>query len=681
MNLEEQIALWRRREDYGSIARAVDALPVSRRTYSLALEGARAWMMLSRGPGDPQALARRALKLLDGVEQEGREDGAWWLCRGEALLGLKELKGARESLEQARSRLKNPARADALLARVQQVRQSPPDYSEAEKGVLMQFLRESLDRRIRLRSEEGLGSWCSLSRPGDMPGQLVVTLGLGALPMPVPEDLRGQVPARVELVARAASGESLERQTVSVLYRVFEGRRRRGQWVAPGMVVPLPQTGDFAAILVEPPAEGALGRGLTLPGGEQVAFCQALFLSEEEYRFCAGDRRVKEVYSRLQILDVSMDPRRPSLCPDIAPAPEEERALEALGRLTRQEKWGEAWQFLRDLPPRLKTRALNRKRSEILLRRGASVTYPARWYEMALQVLEESRVMDQADPRWALSMGTVLIQLGRQNEAVPFLTRVRGETEEGRQAARLLAACRSGEARSPAPPSPAGEPRRQAGPGALRIYSQREAEALKRHILQVFGEDARSDYHVTAGEKSLRIFLYHVPAGEKRPWNAVVTAGLGQVEFTDPELRQKQRVELVVTIPELWNVEANWGILPHATLIAHTLVQLATGARRGEAIRPGAWIALQTPQEGIPFTGAMVLPLPEELAGADPAALPGGGRVRFYRLLFLLPEETEAARRGEARTLREQLAGMPPGLELVRPLAPAGGGRRGDPET
>ncbi len=76
-NLLEQIAVWNEEEEYQKIADALLAVPEEERTPELVSELARAYNNLAGGENGDESMYRRAIELLQSVEEDLKEDHCW----------------------------------------------------------------------------------------------------------------------------------------------------------------------------------------------------------------------------------------------------------------------------------------------------------------------------------------------------------------------------------------------------------------------------------------------------------------------------------------------------------------------------------------------------------------------------------------------------------------------------
>ena len=165
--------------------------------------------------------------------------------------------------------------------------------------------------------------------------------------------------------------------------------------------------------------------------------------------------------------------------------------------------------------------------------------------------------------------------------------------------------------------------------------------AVEAHIVHTLGETDGVLRHMAEDDDLKRIHIHHLAANETRPFQVLITSGLGDPAQAGQE-EAVARTELVLLLPPQWNIQADdpaaaWP-LQWLQIIAQMPVPPSFAPGRGRII------ALDRDRKetlpGTPFGGFFLYPplvsLPQDFLHLT---LPDGGEVTFLALLPLYPAE------------------------------------------
>ncbi len=202
-------------------------------------------------------------------------------------------------------------------------------------------------------------------------------------------------------------------------------------------------------------------------------------------------------------------------------------------------------------------------------------------------------------------------------------------------------------------------------------YTTEEQTAAEDAVRAQFGPISHVLREVISPE--LRADLCVVAPREGRPWQTVVTLGMGAFPMRlPPELsgQRLERAELAIMLPPDWDLsgrdECWYWPLRWLKLLARLPAEESSWLGWGHTIPNGEPFA-----ENTDFSAILLLDA-ENTPQAEPRvySLPGGNSLRFYRLFPLYEEELEfKLRNGTDALLGLFTQGVPLPLDLARPSA------------
>ena len=304
MTFLEQLDRWHEDDEHEKIVDAILALPPEGRGYDLTGRLARALNNLSR--------EAEGLAVLDGVAEEGENDPLWHYRRGYALYYLDREAEAKAEFERAAALDPGDADSrefirmcDAILER-EAAGDSPELYGEAELEALDRFITgrfgpyESVFHE--LASPDIHVDICVIPPRPERNYYTLVTMGMGAHRMDVPEGLRDRKLERAEMVVCLPPDWPLsdhdERWYWPLRWLKILARLPGEQdtWLGWGHTVSNEEpfadnTGLCAVILDVPRAFGGEAFCCPLPGGDEVNFYQYVPIYQEELDYKLPQRR------------------------------------------------------------------------------------------------------------------------------------------------------------------------------------------------------------------------------------------------------------------------------------------------------------------------------------------------------------------------------------------------------
>lgn len=301
----EELERWHEEDAFQRIIEAIQALPGEEMDYGLAGHLARAYN--NRGnQGDYD----RAIDCLRVVEEQGREDALWHYRMGYALYGAGREEEAAAELKRVLALAPEDRDAWRLLNRCHEAIQHkqgrrqedfhPEVYNQEQMerveghinhcfGAFEQVFHEIISPDIHV-------DICLIPPAPERPYYTLVTMGMGAHRMNVPQELRESKLERAELAICLPPDWKLGQQEEAwywPLRWLKELARLPGQedtWLAWGHTVDhgSPFAEDTAlcgAILVGPGAFGPEAAVCPLPDGDEINFYQVIPLYREEIDF------------------------------------------------------------------------------------------------------------------------------------------------------------------------------------------------------------------------------------------------------------------------------------------------------------------------------------------------------------------------------------------------------------
>lgn len=329
MTFLEQLDRWHEDDEHEKIVDAILALPPEGRGYDLTGRLARALNNLSR--------EAEGLAVLDGVAEEGENDPLWHYRRGYALYYLDREAEAKAEFERAAALDPGDADSrefirmcDAILER-EAAGDSPELYGEAELEALDRFITgrfgpyESVFHE--LASPDIHVDICVIPPRPERNYYTLVTMGMGAHRMDVPEGLRDRKLERAEMVVCLPPDWPLsdhdERWYWPLRWLKILARLPGEQdtWLGWGHTVSNEEpfadnTGLCAVILDVPRAFGGEAFCCPLPGGDEVNFYQYVPIYQEELDYKLS-HSAEALFARLEGETEVLDPERENTCEDL----------------------------------------------------------------------------------------------------------------------------------------------------------------------------------------------------------------------------------------------------------------------------------------------------------------------------------------------------------------------------
>ncbi len=424
MEREDVIVRLSQAGNHHRVIQMLEGVPPGRMSPEEGLALARACVLHSGRSASSQRgpLLIRALEGLDAAAEicGGREQ--WWTLRARALSGLERAGEAELCRRQGERTLRPEMLGERTFPGGRMMR-----YPPALEGYIMNHMAQFFQGRSDTLGAIKGGSdvFVPIFTSPDCQGRWLntFTLGLGAVPLPVPCGVNAC--PRVELLGRIPLSDEWD-ETQSRMLKlpriVGEQQRRHKRWIAPGMVIHLDTGGPFSWGVVEPlegwPPEVSV---CPLPGGDRVELYEVVYLYDEEARWCTTDARVEELCRKLRALPLSGDPRRPCLVSGVMSREEEARVHMKVTILFSQKKYEEGLRLMERVPREQRPREYA---AMMLLWRLLEVlnrpVMPDRGAEMEglLAEVRETEHMDQADSTWRTMMSIALYGLGRYGECL-----------------------------------------------------------------------------------------------------------------------------------------------------------------------------------------------------------------------------------------------------------------------
>ena len=158
--------------------------------------------------------------------------------------------------------------------------------------------------------------------------------------------------------------------------------------------------------------------------------------------------------------------------------------------------------------------------------------------------------------------------------------------------------------------------------------------AVEVHIVRTLGGTAGVLRDVAADDAAggRRVHIYHLAADEARPFQVLVTSGMGETV----QAEAAARTELVLLLPPQWPVQADDPAAAWPLQALHLMARQLAGVQGGNVIRLDDGATLP----GTPFAGFLFYPpqisLPPDFLHLS---LPDGREVSFLALVPLYPAE------------------------------------------
>lgn len=329
----EQLDRWHEAGEYQAVIDALEALPADRMDYECTGRLARAYNNRG-GAGD----CDRAVACLQRVADQGREDPLWHLRLGYALYHADREEEAAAALARALELDPGDEQARALLNSCREAIQSKRGRRQADYDPELYTVEEmeAVEEHIaahfgpfgqvfhEIISPDIHVDICMLPPTEARPYYTLVTMGMGAHCMCVPEELRAGKLERAELVICLPPDWKVESSDetwywplrwLKALARLPIGEQT---WLGWGHTVD--HGGPFAentalcgAILLGPSPFGREAAVCPLPGGDEVNFYQVVPLYREEMDYKMANS-AEDLLGRLDGRALVVEVDRPNFC-------------------------------------------------------------------------------------------------------------------------------------------------------------------------------------------------------------------------------------------------------------------------------------------------------------------------------------------------------------------------------
>lgn len=348
-NFYHQLQQWHEDDEFQKIIDAIEALPLGERNYELTCQLARAYNNLGTvGETEPY---ERAVEELLSVREQGEEDPLWHFRLGYAYFYLDREAEALPEFERVLEL--EPDDGDAKLF-LSWCRESllkgenpscdPELYTEREMEAVEQFIADQLGEFPNvfheLVSPDIHVDICIIPPTAQQDYYTLVTMGMGAHRMAVPDELRDRNLERAELLIRLPSDWEVQSSDecwywpirwLKILARL---PGEEDSWLGWGHTVdygePFAENTELCgSILISPFEFSGQTCCCTLPDGDEVNFYQVVPLYREEMDFKTAhdaDTLLDLMGETIQIVDLD----RPRFCGEMPVfKPKKEYALEA----------------------------------------------------------------------------------------------------------------------------------------------------------------------------------------------------------------------------------------------------------------------------------------------------------------------------------------------------------------
>ena len=325
-------------------------------------------------------------------------------------------------------------------------------YTKEQKERLIEHLRRWLGPvdRVIPPAEQGGVELLVLGPTRHRHWTVLITCGMGAVPMNVPPELAGFGAERAEIMMylppdwNALSADPKDAWPVGWLRLLAAMPREQGTWLGWGHTIPngrpfAPGCGFTGVILLTPGGVPEAAAVCPLPDGGEVNLYQAAPLYNEEMAY----KLEQEAEGLLRRFDeAQLEPRaplgepfRPNACPAKGGAPENEALLEQI------EAWNTDRQYERILEAILEVSP--EQRGPKLLGQQARALNNLGRFEEALKILELCKEQSAADPLWHFRAGYAWYHLGKEEKALEAFDRADELAPGDEETERYLDWCRS----------------------------------------------------------------------------------------------------------------------------------------------------------------------------------------------------------------------------------------------
>lgn len=335
MNREEllkQINVWNEHDEHQEIIDAIEALPREKWNYELTCLLARAYNNVSPDPCDWQL--EKAVSLLESVREEGKDDPLWHFRLGYAFYYLDRESEALPYFHRAAEL--DPGDEDALQfaqwceqALLSNVEMYTEDEMETVEKHINKYFGEFEHVYHEIVSPDIHVDICMIPPSEERGYYTLVTMGMGAHKMNVPEELAEYKLKRAELAIALPSDwklnqESLEDERWYWPIRLLKSTARLpiqcDTWLGWGHTVGMNEGETYAentelcgCLLIDPPSLEDDGIICVLPIGENVNFYQLIPLYKDEMEYKLGHDTDALLDKFSGVVSYVVDPSRPSV--------------------------------------------------------------------------------------------------------------------------------------------------------------------------------------------------------------------------------------------------------------------------------------------------------------------------------------------------------------------------------
>lgn len=332
---------WHEADEHQKIIDAIEALPQEERDYELVCLLARAYNNIA-DPNDP--LLEKAMSLLESVREQGKDDPLWHFRMGYALFFLDrkdealacfrrslELDPNDETTQWFIGECENEFAADAVVYTEEEM-DAVEKHINKYFGEFENVLHEIVSPDIHV-------DICVIPPSEGCDRYTLVTMGMGAYRMNVPQELEEYKLERAELAISLPSDWKLDEESLNDErwywpIRLLKSTARipvlNDTWLGWGHTVqmddaePYAENTELCACLLIDPKSADGGRVIgDLPGGEPLNFYQLIPLYQQEldYKIENGANALLERLSR--VAGYAIDPSRPNAMSAMRPLPED----------------------------------------------------------------------------------------------------------------------------------------------------------------------------------------------------------------------------------------------------------------------------------------------------------------------------------------------------------------------
>ena len=346
-DLFAQFQYWDQHGEFSKIIQAIEAMPKKDRSLPYTLQLAMAcrckavfgdhFSNISQDdePNVDKSLLDHALDLLEEVREQGQNDPEWFRCMAEVLWVQKgRLEEALEYAKRWQELAPNSKQADVLVRTIQDVLYNEPEvYSEADLNAVEQHIEHYFGKSDRILAEidsPDIHLDIAVIPPSDRRNYYtLVTIGMGAHSMNVPEELDLLDMDRAELVMCLPPNWRLDNQSLKEggrwywpIWMLKTSARlpiREDTWLCRGHTVSTADYEPYAkntrlcgGVVTEPLDVDDDGWFCPLPSGGDVMFYQLVPLYKDELEFIAS-HGADPLIRRLSREDYIVNPARPHI--------------------------------------------------------------------------------------------------------------------------------------------------------------------------------------------------------------------------------------------------------------------------------------------------------------------------------------------------------------------------------